>query len=127
MRARTVNAVKRCCALLERRRHPPERAIEHLPGERLEQARLERKIDRKALPAPSALRPVSAATADIVMTDPQRRVAAIWREVLRVEQLGVDDNFFDRGGHSLLVVKLHAALRREFQRERIPFTATPTS
>ena len=75
------------------------------------------KIDRKALPAPSALRPVSAATADIVMTDPQRRVAAIWREVLRVEQLGVDDNFFDRGGHSLLVVKLHAALRREFQRE----------
>ena len=51
------------------------------------------------------------------MTDPQRRVAAIWREVLRVEHLGVEDNFFDRGGHSLLVVKVHAALRREFQRE----------
>ena len=75
------------------------------------------KIDRKALPAPSSLRPATQAAADIVMTDPQRRVAAIWREVLRVEQLGVSDNFFDRGGHSLLVVKVHAALRREFQRE----------
>ena len=75
------------------------------------------KIDRNALPAPSALRPAAGAAADIVMTDPQRRVAAIWREVLRVEHLGVEDNFFDRGGHSLLVVKVHAALRREFQRE----------
>ena len=37
--------------------------------------------------------------------------------LLRVEHLGVEDNFFDRGGHSLLVVKVHAALRREFQRE----------
>ena len=75
------------------------------------------KIDRKALPAPSALQPAVGAAVDVVMTDPQRRVAAIWREVLRVEHLGIEDNFFDRGGHSLLVVKVHAALRREFQRE----------
>ncbi len=79
------------------------------------------KIDRKALPAPTSRGPVIAsgiaAGVDVVMTEPQRRVAAIWREVLRVEQIGVEDNFFDRGGHSLLVVKVHAALRREFQRE----------
>ena len=75
------------------------------------------KIDRKALPAPSMLQPATGASADIVMTEPQRRVASIWRDVLRVEHLGVEDNFFDRGGHSLLVVKVHAALRREFQRE----------
>ncbi len=75
------------------------------------------KIDRKGLPAPASLQPAPGAAVDIVMTDPQRRVAAIWREVLRVEHLGIDDNFFDRGGHSLLVVKVHAALRREFQRE----------
>ena len=76
------------------------------------------KIDRKALPSPVMSMSASMAPApDIVMTEPQRRVAAIWREVLRVEHLGVDDNFFDRGGHSLLVVKVHAALRREFQRE----------
>ena len=75
------------------------------------------KIDRKALPAPVAVQTARGAAPDIVMTDPQRRVAAIWRDVLRVEHIGVDDNFFDRGGHSLLVVKVHAALRREFQRE----------
>ena len=75
------------------------------------------KIDRKALPAPSAALHARGESATVVMTEPQRRVAAIWREVLRVEHLGVEDNFFDRGGHSLLVVKVHAALRREFQRE----------
>jgi acyl-coenzyme A synthetase/AMP-(fatty) acid ligase/aryl carrier-like protein len=75
------------------------------------------KIDRKALPAPSAFEPVTSAPSDIVMSEPQRRVAAIWRDVLRVDRLGVEDNFFDRGGHSLLVVKVHAALRREFQRD----------
>ncbi len=75
------------------------------------------KIDRKALPEPSAAQPSAGPAADIVMTEPQRRVAAIWRDVLRLEHVGVEDNFFDRGGHSLLVVKVHAALRREFQRE----------
>ena len=78
------------------------------------------KIDRKALPAPDALLPappVSAALSDTLMTEPQRRVAAIWRDVLRLAHVGVEDNFFDLGGHSLLVVKVHAALKREFQRE----------
>ncbi len=75
------------------------------------------KIDRKALPAPASVRPAATTASDTVMTDPQRRVAVIWRDVLRIEHLGVDDNFFDLGGHSLLVVKVHAALRREFQKE----------
>jgi amino acid adenylation domain-containing protein len=75
------------------------------------------KIDRKALPELSAAQPPAGPSADIVMTEPQRRVAAIWRDVLSLEHIGVEDNFFDRGGHSLLVVKVHAALRREFQRE----------
>ncbi len=75
------------------------------------------KIDRKALPAPATVRTQAGAVSNTVMTDPQRRVAAIWREVLRVEHPGVDENFFDLGGHSLLVVKVHAALRREFQHD----------
>jgi aryl carrier-like protein len=77
------------------------------------------KIDRKALPAPAATHAAlsDAAMPDSVMTEPQRRVASIWRDVLRVGRVGVEDNFFDLGGHSLLVVKVHAALRREFQRE----------
>ena len=51
------------------------------------------------------------------MTATQRRVAAVWRDVLKVDRVGLHDNFFDLGGHSLLLVKLHAALQREFGRE----------
>lgn len=48
------------------------------------------------------------------MTPQQRRVAALWRELLHVDSVGLHDNFFDIGGHSLLLVKLHVALKREF-------------
>jgi amino acid adenylation domain-containing protein len=72
------------------------------------------KIDRKALPAPAAARAAAASAPEPVMTDAQRRVAAVWRSVLRLERVGLYENFFDLGGHSLLVVKVHAALRREF-------------
>jgi hypothetical protein len=71
------------------------------------------KIDRKALPAPAAASRLDGA-AEAHMTPPQRRVAECWREVLRTDRVGLNDNFFDLGGHSLLLVKLHALLRREF-------------
>jgi amino acid adenylation domain-containing protein len=77
------------------------------------------KIDRKALPAPSARAEIPAggqSDDESLMTPAQGRVAAIWREVLGVGRVGLHDNFFDSGGHSLLVVKLHAALKREFAR-----------
>jgi amino acid adenylation domain-containing protein len=72
------------------------------------------KLDRKALPAPNApdLRSESATAA--LMTPTQRRVARIWQEVLHVDSVGLNNNFFDLGGHSLLLVKLHAGLKREF-------------
>jgi amino acid adenylation domain-containing protein len=72
------------------------------------------KVDRKALPQPTVERPPRASTAESVMTPPQRRVAALWREMLDVDSVGLHDNFFDIGGHSLLLVKLHVALKREF-------------
>ncbi|MET0791596.1 MAG: amino acid adenylation domain-containing protein, partial [Polyangiaceae bacterium] len=74
------------------------------------------KVDRKALPVPQASRAALAAD-DLVMTDEQRRIAAIWSSVLHLERVGVYDNFFDLGGHSLLVIKVHALLRREFEAE----------
>ena len=48
------------------------------------------------------------------MTADERRVADIWRELLRNNRVGLHDNFFDVGGHSMLMVKLHGALQREF-------------
>jgi amino acid adenylation domain-containing protein len=76
------------------------------------------KVDRKALPAPA--QPTASADdtqSEALMTPQQRQVAALWREVLRIDRIGLHANFFDIGGHSLLLVKLQAGLKREFGRD----------
>ncbi|MFO1456193.1 MAG: amino acid adenylation domain-containing protein [Steroidobacteraceae bacterium] len=73
------------------------------------------KVDRKVLPAPVIATPDAAQ--DELMTLPQQQVAALWRHVLKVERVGLYTNFFDLGGHSLLLVRLQAALQRTFGRE----------
>jgi amino acid adenylation domain-containing protein len=71
------------------------------------------KVDHAALPAPDQER--QAAEAYVApRTQVEQRIAAIWADVLRVERVGLDDNFFDLGGHSLLVIQLHARLREAF-------------
>ncbi|HKQ08151.1 MAG TPA: condensation domain-containing protein, partial [Blastocatellia bacterium] len=69
------------------------------------------KVDRKALPEPEA-----EAYAKGEYEEPQgeieQRLAAIWSEVLKVERVGRRDNFFEMGGHSLLVVRVIARLRQ---------------
>lgn len=74
------------------------------------------KINRRALPAPDGARQSDEAYVQ-PRTDAERRIAAIWCDVLGVQSVGVEDNFFDLGGHSLLVVKLHGRLRAEFSAE----------
>jgi natural product biosynthesis luciferase-like monooxygenase protein len=71
-----------------------------------------RKIDRKALPAPREARPAPTRPSP-VQSDLERRITASWEEALRVDAVGLDDNFFDLGGHSLLAVQVHARLKRE--------------
>jgi amino acid adenylation domain-containing protein len=73
-----------------------------------------KKVDRKALPIPAA-QPV--ASAEPVGTETQKKVAAIWRTLLKVPEVGLHDNFFALGGHSLLVVQVQSRLRQEFSRE----------
>ncbi|WP_350304365.1 amino acid adenylation domain-containing protein [Photorhabdus viridis] len=69
------------------------------------------KLDRRALPAPG-----EEAFARQIYEAPQGEMetalAAIWRELLEVEQIGRHDNFFALGGHSLLVVRMIELLRR---------------
>ncbi|HEV2705717.1 MAG TPA: amino acid adenylation domain-containing protein [Pyrinomonadaceae bacterium] len=71
------------------------------------------KVDRRALPAPEE---VSDEVEESVapQTEVESIIAGIWREVLRREKVGVHENFFDLGGHSLLMVQVHNRLRKAF-------------
>jgi acyl carrier protein len=71
------------------------------------------KIDRRALPAPASLRTETTAAAAYVapQSDLERIIAGIWQEALQVERVSTQDNFFDLGGHSLLLAQVHARLR----------------
>jgi amino acid adenylation domain-containing protein len=72
-----------------------------------------RKVDRKALPMPTADASRSARYV-APRTDSERQVAEIWQLLLKNANIGVTENFFDLGGHSLLVVRLQARLRQQF-------------
>jgi amino acid adenylation domain-containing protein len=74
------------------------------------------KVSRRALPAPVP-QPAEAPAAAAPSTDLEREIAVVWREVLGRAAVGVEDNFFDLGGHSLLLVRLHARLQQVLQRE----------
>jgi acyl carrier protein len=50
-------------------------------------------------------------------TERERKLAEIWKELLKVEEVGVDQNFFELGGHSLLVLQVIARIRRVFEVE----------
>lgn len=75
------------------------------------------KIDYHALPAPENLHPQRAEDYVAPQTNLERIIATIWQDVLAVEKVGVRDNFFDLGGHSLLVVQVNSRLRKELQRD----------
>jgi amino acid adenylation domain-containing protein len=74
------------------------------------------KVDRRALPSPEGLRADLAAAYVAPRTELEQMIATVWQEVLRVEKVGIHDNFFDLGGHSLLVVQVHRKLQEILQR-----------
>jgi amino acid adenylation domain-containing protein len=70
------------------------------------------KLDRKALPAPdSAL--VASRAYEAPLGTVETAVAGIWQDLLGVAQVGRHDNFFEMGGHSLMLVGLMELLRRQ--------------
>jgi amino acid adenylation domain-containing protein len=74
------------------------------------------KVDRASL-----AEPVEARREDSTWAEPQspmeRTIADIWGDLLRVHRIGLHDNFFDLGGHSLLVVRAHQRLKEALGRE----------
>ena len=79
------------------------------------------KVDRKALPAPDSAAGSTAAYAE-PQTLVQEMLVATWIAVLKVERVGINDNFFVLGGHSLLATQVISRIRESFQLE-IPLRA----
>jgi amino acid adenylation domain-containing protein len=72
------------------------------------------KVDRAALPAPDFEHQLKEAFVP-PRTEWELRLAHIWQELLRVERVGVDDNFFALGGDSLMVVRLISQINQSHQ------------
>jgi len=72
------------------------------------------KVDRRALPQARGERPEVGRDYVAPQSELQKEIAAIWREVLRMEKVGLHDNFFDLGGNSLLMVRVLSKLLGDF-------------
>ncbi len=76
------------------------------------------KIDRRALPVPEE---ASLDAHEITHTAPGNEtecmIAGIWKEVLKSDQIGIDDNFFDLGGDSILIIQTQRRIRQSTNRD----------
>ncbi|MBN1481964.1 amino acid adenylation domain-containing protein [candidate division KSB1 bacterium] len=75
------------------------------------------KIDRKALPAPDLSRPDLQVEYVAPRNETEEKLVEICQELLRVDKVGVNDNFFDLGGHSLLATQFMSRMRTQFHVE----------
>ena len=81
------------------------------------------KLDRKALPAPKAEIHSAEEKIRVAPRNPlERQLVDMWEEMLGVRPIGVTDNFFDLGGHSLVAVRMISMLGKQSERD-IPVAA----
>ena len=80
------------------------------------------KLDRRALPPPPAARPDWSAGYVAPRDDEEALVADVYEKLLGVSPVGAKDNFFDLGGHSMLAVRMVAAIQQRSGR-RLPLAA----
>ena len=71
------------------------------------------KLDRRALPEPELGRPDDGAAFVEAASDLERTLAEMWQRILKVDRVGRNDDFFDLGGHSLLLTQVHQELATE--------------
>jgi amino acid adenylation domain-containing protein len=75
------------------------------------------KVDQRALPAPAQSQRELDESVSAPGTPVEEMLAGIWAELLKLENIGIHDNFFDLGGHSLLATQVTSRLREVFQIE----------
>jgi amino acid adenylation domain-containing protein len=81
------------------------------------------KVDRRALPEPQAVAPAEADAAVTPPTTPtELALAEVWQQLLNLGTVSASDNFFDLGGHSLLVMQAIAAMEKRLGRRVGPRT-----
>ncbi len=68
------------------------------------------KVDRNQLPKLSINRPKLMSSYILPRNDNEKRIAKIWEEVLQMNDIGVNDNFFEVGGNSLLIASVYQKL-----------------
>jgi hypothetical protein len=76
------------------------------------------KVDIKALPLPSPDRPELDIDYKAPKSATEKAIATIWLEFLHLEKAGINDNFFDLGGHSLLLTQVHSRLSEMYQNKK---------
>jgi acyl carrier protein len=72
------------------------------------------KLDRLALPKPDTWRPGLKETYVAPRNDVESKLVDIWSKVLQIDEVGIDDNFFDLGGYSLAGVRIIRRVKQEF-------------
>jgi amino acid adenylation domain-containing protein len=75
------------------------------------------KLNKRALPKPQRIRPQMSRAYEPPASELQRSLAAIWTEVLGIDNVGIRDSFFDLGGNSLLASLVLTRLRDQWQTE----------
>jgi len=75
------------------------------------------KVDRKRLPEPESTRPQLGVTYVAPGTDTEKQISDTWREILQLDKVGIDDNFFDLGGTSFDILRITSKLYETFKRE----------
>ncbi|MEA2174837.1 MAG: hypothetical protein QOD00_2429 [Blastocatellia bacterium] len=77
------------------------------------------KVDRRALPLAQNARLSGGPESSYVAprNKVERVIAEVWQRVLHLEKVGVNHNFFDLGGHSLLMLEVHRQLLERFDKE----------
>jgi len=96
---------------LQRQRHWIERAATPAP------APVPGPVVTTSAPAKAAPQPVAASNDAVPKGDIEKALAEIWKQLLGVTEVGVDDNFFDLGGDSLLLMRLQLLVQEKFHAE----------